>query len=98
MPPLPAPPLEDSSSLLLLGPARLPGPLPSLESVLLTPAEIRVIGHHAAASAILQALLTGSPILDLLTGPAAEQVHSYLRELARALASTRLSPEGPSRG
>ncbi|MCY1083779.1 hypothetical protein [Archangium lansingense] len=98
MPPLPASPLEDSSSLLLLGPARLPGPVLSLEAALLTPTEVRLLAHHAAASAILQADLMGSPLLDLLTGPAREQVRTYLGELARALASTRLSPEGPSRG
>lgn len=98
MPPLPASLLEASSSLLLLGSARLPGPLPSLESALLTPAEVRLIAHHVAASSLLQATLTGSPLLDLLTGPAREQILSYLRELARGLASTRFSPEGPSHG
>lgn len=95
MPPLPASPLAEPSGLLLLGPGCLPGPL---ESALLTPAEVRLVAHHAAASAIHQAVLTGSPLLDLLTGPAREQVDSYLRELARALASTRLSPEGSSHG
>jgi 1,6-anhydro-N-acetylmuramate kinase len=95
VPPLPALPLAEPSGLLLLGPARLPGPP---EAPLLTPAEVRLVAHHAAASAILQATLTGSPLLDFLTGPAREQVDSYLRELARALASTRLTPEGPSHG
>lgn len=95
MPPLPASPHNAPSGLLLLGPARLPGPR---EPEILTPAEVRLVAHHAAASAILQANLTGSPLLDLLTGPAREQVGTYLRELARALASTRLSPEGPSHG
>lgn len=98
MPPLPASPLYEPSGLLLFGPAHLPGSPPTLESALLTPAEVRLVAHHAAASAIVQASVMGSPLLDLLTGPASEQVRSYLLELARALASTRLSPEGPSHG
>jgi hypothetical protein len=90
--PLPPAPPHENPNLLPLG------PVPTPASALLTPDEVRLIAHHAAAYAIGQATLTGSPLLDLLSGPAEEQVRAYLLELARGLSSTRLSSESRSQG
>ena len=64
----------------------------------LSPGEAQLIANHAAASAILQATRTGSPLLDLFNEEQRQQVVALMAQLARKLSATRLSAEESSRG